>query len=89
MNPTMVSVPKELLSEVLDNALSDSYSTEAEFSCTADDEKYYANQRKLIRELETIACLDASEATGRGFFAVAAALYEQNETNPPSPPSET
>lgn len=75
-----VIVPKALLAQVLDNAESDNYSTQSEFSCTSADDAYYAAQRKLIADLRKAAGIgDTKEAIGQGFFGAALAIKEQSD----------
>ena len=75
-----VSVPKALLAAVLDQAESDSYSTQAEFSCgwKGEDEKYEADRVK-IRELRKIAGLEPGDVSGQGFFGIVLATTTENK----------
>jgi hypothetical protein len=54
----MVSVPKALLLEVLDTALSDSRAVEGEYGVDAEDRAQYAAERAKIEELRRHARLN-------------------------------
>lgn len=77
-----VSVDKELLAEVLVTAESDSYSVQAEFSCSDEEDKTYQRDRERIRELRAQAGLeDEGNVVGQGFFGAAIAINEQSDNN--------
>lgn len=57
----MVSVPKELLREVLGTARSNNYLAEGEFACTGDDYQSFSDERQKIDRLEEY--LDVSPLT--------------------------
>lgn len=75
----LVTVPLDLLKAVLDTAESNSYSTQAEFSCSAADDEKYAAERAQIDELRKVAEVTSGGVVGQGFFGVAIALKEQQE----------
>jgi hypothetical protein len=53
----MVSVPKWLLAQVLDNAEDDSHAAQNEYSCSAEDDAEYQDDRGMIDKLREIAGL--------------------------------
>lgn len=74
MSAEYVSVPKVLLSEVLKDAESNSYSTQAEFSCDDADDAMYRAQREKIGQLRATAGISRDDTVvGQGFFGIALA----------------
>ena len=75
----MVSVPHYLLAAVLDNAESDSYSTESEFSCSRAESERYEQERECIHQLRKIAGIETDGVVGQGFFGIALALADHKK----------
>lgn len=76
----MATVSRDLLAMVLTVAESNSYSTEAEFSCSSDEGGEYRRQRELIAELRRQAGIgEEPDVTGQGFFGAMIALKEKSD----------
>ena len=78
--PEMVSVPRDLLAAVLENAESDSFSTQAEFSCSSEEDERYNQARSLIHRLREMAGISSEDTVvGQGFFGMLLAVQEKEQ----------